>query len=254
MLTQEYLQTLYAQAQLLWQPLSPYTPPSWHFLAHYLGPGEVDHYYAFARSYLAPYRTYILICAILCVATALYPIFARCLTRTSRIAQSRNALQAMLYVLTPTRSVWPQHYITAAKSTAYSQRKTLQLSLRNTVDDVLSGRMELRAPQQDIPYLLRNALEVDGWTLGLHIDRSWRLDLIRWVLAAQFAPSMSKVSVAKCSAMPCDTTQSHQRRMHSQSALQVGRQLSTVKQESDRRQSLRPCGHRLGISDTKGIP
>ena len=189
------MRTLHARAQSLWQPVSSYISSS-HFLSCFQR--NVDYALRVARDYLAPYRAYLLICALFCVVATFYAIFPRSHAfRTSQQSQSRRLLQAMLYVMTPTRSVWPQHYITAAKRAASSQDKTLRLSLRNMVDDVLGGRMELRAPQQDLADLLRNALKVDDWTLGLHIDRSWRFDLIGWVLAAQFAPSQSKVCVTE---------------------------------------------------------
>lgn len=190
MITQEHLRTLRARAQSLWQPAFSYSSSS-HFLSC------VDHALRVARAYLAPYGIYLLICALFCVVATLYAVFPLFRARTSQKSQSRKLLQAVLYVMTPTRSVWPQHYITAAKRAASSQDTTLRLSLRNMVDDVLSGRMELRAPQEDLADLLRNALKVDDWTLGLHIDRSWRFDLMGWVLAAQFAPSKSKVCVTE---------------------------------------------------------
>lgn len=188
MLGQEHLQTLCARVQSLRQLISS---DALLFFQLRLVPyaDSVD----LATDYFAAYRIYIIVCAVFCLLTTLCAILARCRAHASRIPQSREVLQAMLYVMTPTRSIWPQHCIAAAKRVACSGDRILRLSLRKMVDDVLSGRMELRAPQQDLPDLLRNALEVDGWTLGLHIERSWRLDLMGWVIAAQLAPSKSKV-------------------------------------------------------------
>lgn len=185
MLAQEHLQILCAGVRSLRQFASSFSR---------LRPPFADSVeLATDYRYLAENRTYIIICAVFSLLATLCAMLARRRTHASQISQSRQVLQAMLYVMTPTRSVWPQHCIAAAKRAACSRNMLLRFSLRKVVDDVLSGRMELRAPQQDLPGLLRNALKVDGWALCLHIERSWRLDLMGWVLAAQLAPSKSKV-------------------------------------------------------------
>ena len=151
--------------------------------------------FALASDCILEYRVYALVVAtvLVCLLATLYAKLVRRRTCASRISRSREVLQSILYVVTPTRSVWPKHFIAAAQGASALRGKTVQLPLRTLIEDMVNGCMEMRMPQQDLPGLLRNALTVNGWTFGLYAERTWRLDLMRWVLAAQLAPSKSKV-------------------------------------------------------------
>ncbi|KZT71258.1 hypothetical protein DAEQUDRAFT_121814 [Daedalea quercina L-15889] len=186
MYSQERLVDLQSNAQrLLEQLASSYCPSSLQLPLS----GGIN--FIFARGSFSHYCGSVSICAI--TLLILYAALSRrSPTRRDRISESRRVLQALLYILAPTRSLWPQPYVYLVQKAIGAGKNTLQLPLRVLVNDILDGRIELRASKLDLPGLQRNAFLVDGWTFGLRVEWALWVDMLAWALTAQMVPSKSE--------------------------------------------------------------
>ncbi|KAH9930756.1 uncharacterized protein B0H18DRAFT_1209327 [Fomitopsis serialis] len=143
------------------------------------------------------------ICAAALFGIILYTTsLRRSRARARRAPETRKALQTLLYILTPTCSLWPASYVKLAQQAVTVHDTTLRFPLRALVDDVLSGRIELRDPRLDLPDLLRNEFRVDGWTFGLSVERAWWVDVLGWTLSAQLAPPKTRQLIQSALSKP----------------------------------------------------
>ena len=80
-----------------------------------------------------------------------------------------DPLQALLTVITPTRSLWPPSYSVLVNEARISRRKVIGIPLYQLLSDVSTGKMELRDPQLDLCDLFQDTLCVYGWGIRLSI-------------------------------------------------------------------------------------
>ncbi|OCH93882.1 hypothetical protein OBBRIDRAFT_885248 [Obba rivulosa] len=147
-------------------------------------------------------------CAILCALFLLFLLAyckrntrpANCLKAVQDTKQTREALKALLTIITPTCSFWPPNYLTAAKHTGSSQDTVIKLSLRHFVTDVLDGRIELRDARLDLPDFISGDLKTPDHKIRLHVELAWWLDVLEWIMTAQFA----KTTVEICQSAKLD--------------------------------------------------
>jgi len=135
------------------------------------------------------------ICAAAFFSIILYTTsLRRSRARARRAPETRKALRILLYILTPTCSLWPASYVKLAQQAVADRDTTLRFPLRALVDDILNGRIELRDPRLDLPDLLRNGFRVDDWTFGLSVERAWWVEILGWIISAQLTPPKTRVS------------------------------------------------------------
>ncbi|CDO73629.1 hypothetical protein BN946_scf185014.g99 [Trametes cinnabarina] len=87
----------------------------------------------------------------------------------------------MYAVITPTQSLWPQHYLSLARSVAASNTKCIRLSLGTLYRDLLDDVVELRSSGEHLPSLFAGQLGADA-SLHLDVEPSWWFKLIWWML------------------------------------------------------------------------
>jgi hypothetical protein len=103
-------------------------------------------------------------------------------------ARTSESLQALLSVVTPTRSSWPPNYIALVERAGTSRSKTIQLPLSDVYRDISAGRIELRDPKNDLSDLFRKQVQAYGWLIQFYIDIPLWMNVLRWV-AASHLPS-----------------------------------------------------------------
>ena len=95
----------------------------------------------------------------------------------STILKTRKALEALLVILTPTQSRWPSTYISIAK-TATASNPLLTLPVSKLIQDLNNGQLEVRNPNTLHELFGADPLRTYGWTIRLHIDAAWRMDVV----------------------------------------------------------------------------
>ncbi|CCM00000.1 uncharacterized protein FIBRA_02025 [Fibroporia radiculosa] len=98
-------------------------------------------------------------------------------SRTCTVQDTRDALQALLVVLTPTCSLWSPIYLNTTRLAA-SRHRTILLPLQTLISDVISGTVELRDPSLDLPKLFAGLLRVDDWAIDIYVEWSWWANII----------------------------------------------------------------------------
>jgi hypothetical protein len=86
---------------------------------------------------------------------------------------TRESLQALLSVITPTQSGWSQVY--SASAVGGRASKIIALSFQDLLKDICMGKVELRDPQHDLPEMIRCGVEAYGWRIRLDVDMIWWL-------------------------------------------------------------------------------
>ncbi|KAI0316583.1 hypothetical protein OF83DRAFT_1126127 [Amylostereum chailletii] len=99
----------------------------------------------------------------------LLPIFKR--SQTS--SPPSNPLIALQAIIIPTQSRWPDPYRALAKP-ANSTKTVIILSLSTLIQDIVSGTVELRDPEHDLPFLVGGGILAQGFRIRLRIDFSFR--------------------------------------------------------------------------------
>lgn len=92
--------------------------------------------------------------------------------------KTRKALEALLVVLAPTQSRWPSTYISIAKTATTSSNSSLPLPVSELIQDLNNGKLEVRNPKTLHELFEAAPLRTYGWTIRLHIDTAWRMDVI----------------------------------------------------------------------------
>ncbi|OBZ65731.1 hypothetical protein A0H81_14326 [Grifola frondosa] len=111
-----------------------------------------------------------------------------------------HALQALLTIVTPTCSLWPQDYLEAVRHATVSRKTSLELPLHALINDVIAGKLELRDPRTYLPCLFMRSLTIDGWSLLLRIELSWWILVLRWIISSQlFSAQTSNKRVTQMS-------------------------------------------------------
>lgn len=123
---------------------------------------------------------------------------------------SRDALHALQNVVVPTSGTWPSRYggslisVTTEKSSSSSkgtrqrangvqgtqppsvrELKIIKLPLFQLVQDIISGRMELRTPA-DMDDFLSNTLKVYDWHIRLEVESIRLPRLVTWLAKSQY--------------------------------------------------------------------
>ncbi|KAF8584101.1 hypothetical protein K439DRAFT_1633845, partial [Ramaria rubella] len=97
--------------------------------------------------------------------------------------------KALLRVLIPRCSIWPQYYTSLTNS---PQSRTLTLSLSILIQDLISGKIELRHPEDTLERLISSngTLQIDdhdpAWQLRFSHARLWVATLWRWSVWSVF--------------------------------------------------------------------
>jgi hypothetical protein len=122
-----------------------------------------------------------------------WPLF-RCNGGKKVPSKADIPFQALLTVLTPTCSIWPPFYLALVHRARYSKPKSIILPLFKLMDDIYSGQIELRDPQNDLPGLLRDHLCVDACFFRLEIEATSRVAVLRWLLLSDL-PTLKACSL-----------------------------------------------------------
>ena len=103
-----------------------------------------------------------------------------------------DSLKALLQVITPCSSSWPSHYVSLAKP---RQSKTFQVPLNVIIQDVISGQIELRTPQNTLQQMIsgKGQLEIEPWRFFLSYG-SLRPKILYWTYVWSIFPGKYLVS------------------------------------------------------------
>ena len=101
------------------------------------------------------------------------------------VLEGRLVLEALLSVITPTRSTWPSHYSTSALAGSPSQ-KCLRVPLEVFYKDIVYGVTELRDPIVHLPALFHDKLtSVSGLSVSVFAGLSLWLKLVGWIISCE---------------------------------------------------------------------
>lgn len=134
----------------------------------------------------------VLCCTSFVAASVLWYYICRRPTRT--LQRTREALSAMLTVLTPVHSLWPARYVSIARSTQ-SDETVINIPLETLVCDVIEGVVELRNPRVNLPLLFQTGYPKGTMRIRLDTEWFWWFRLLRWLLCSAFSSTpISEVS------------------------------------------------------------
>ncbi|OSD08488.1 hypothetical protein PYCCODRAFT_1357124 [Trametes coccinea BRFM310] len=125
------------------------------------------------------YRGYLLAALLSTIALGLLYLKYALRSKDAVLPETRAALTSMYAVITPTQSLWPQHYLSLARSAAVSNRKCIHLSLGTLYRDLLNDVVELRNPRDHLPVLLSGHLS-GHMRIRLNVELSWWFRLFWW--------------------------------------------------------------------------
>lgn len=92
--------------------------------------------------------------------------------------RTQEHFQALLSITTPTQSMWPTA-CSALRSYTYTSRR-IEFSLTGLMDDIFSGRLELRDPYNDLPELFCDEVRAYGWSIRIRVGNSWWIKVLSW--------------------------------------------------------------------------
>jgi hypothetical protein len=92
-----------------------------------------------------------------------------------------EAQKALLALLTPSCSIWPPSYLLRVGHARNSRFKMIELPLFELVNDICSGQIELRDPQNDLTDLLCDRFRAFSWSIRLEIEFSCRIGVLCWL-------------------------------------------------------------------------
>jgi hypothetical protein len=95
-------------------------------------------------------------------------------------------LSALQKILVPTSSRWSLPSRQLVARSRISSHRTIWLSLDALIHCVVSGDVELRHPQRDLPDLLLSSVHVDGWDVRLYVHILHRFRAILWTTITRF--------------------------------------------------------------------
>lgn len=96
-------------------------------------------------------------------------------------------LSALLSFLTPTSSIWPTIYLSAAQKSLDQDSATLTLPLHDLVKDITAGAIELRNPTVDLPPFVLKTHHGQDWAITPSVNFSWRLYVVSRVILMKLA-------------------------------------------------------------------
>lgn len=96
----------------------------------------------------------------------------------------------------PTSSIWPERYLSIARSAERTKRKRLHLELETILRDLRQGRVELRKPTSHLPLLIKGQLQIDGWKVQLDLSLKDKLMTWRWAISEELSFYPEEVSEA----------------------------------------------------------
>lgn len=109
----------------------------------------------------------------LCICTVI-------INHERELPQARRALEALLSVLCPTRSLWPPYYARLAKQCGVFDSRQITIPISRLIEDVSSGTVELRDANNDLQDLLQDRICVDGWQIRVGVDWSLKRRISKW--------------------------------------------------------------------------
>ncbi|KII89192.1 hypothetical protein PLICRDRAFT_175414 [Plicaturopsis crispa FD-325 SS-3] len=130
---------------------------------------------------------YILVYAALSMFLLLCVFSSRRPTKKPDLAEIRMALHALLTVISPTRSIWPSSYPAIAKKSVHERSGTLMLPLIDLANDIISGSIEFRNIQHDLPALIHGDIDADGWSVRIHTRWSCCIKILSCVVNLQLS-------------------------------------------------------------------
>ncbi|GBE81901.1 hypothetical protein SCP_0402750 [Sparassis crispa] len=135
---------------------------------------------------MSPVHTLAVVLLLVSVLTA---ILCSLSSRDSDIllARRRQALYAILFLVTPTCSLWSAAYLAIARRAAASGNNIVRLPLRELLDDIVAGKMQLRDTGLDLPSLITSTLRVHDWLIVLRVELSWWATVLGWIAASHFS-------------------------------------------------------------------
>ena len=95
-------------------------------------------------------------------------------THRKRKTIPSEPFQALLNVFAPTSSSWPSLRCLQVVKSGSSHRE-IKLDVLKLFEDVLSGQIDFRNPQDDLPDLLRKRLHIYGWCINLDVSLSLKI-------------------------------------------------------------------------------
>lgn len=114
-------------------------------------------------------------------------------TRTASDSQCSEPLHALMSIITPAYSQWPPYYLSAVNRGLLRREARLELPLSQLLTDVLSGAIELRSPDTDLPDLIAGTLQSQGWRVSLTVESGWHVDLTMRLAKARLARMIPQV-------------------------------------------------------------
>ncbi|KAI0929217.1 hypothetical protein AcW1_006217 [Taiwanofungus camphoratus] len=112
------------------------------------------------------------------------------LRRPGSPADDRNshemikALKVLLMFVTPTRSIWPSTYLDLARRAVTSRCTTIKIPLHLLVNDIISGKVELRNSRLDLSDLIKGSFRMDDWSLQLSANWLLWVEVSKWIFVA----------------------------------------------------------------------
>lgn len=107
-------------------------------------------------------------------------IFRVILYSDREISQARQALDALLSILSPTRSLWPSFYTRIAKRSGIFETRQLDIPASRLINDVATGVIQLRDAENDLEDFLEDRVCVDGWRIRVAVDWDLRYRVMKW--------------------------------------------------------------------------
>ena len=89
-----------------------------------------------------------------------------------------ETLKMLLHVFTPCCSCWPSYYVSLATA---RQSKRIQIALHVIIQDIISGQIELRTPENTLEQMMsgHGQLEIETWRFSFSY-RTLRLKILYW--------------------------------------------------------------------------
>ena len=114
------------------------------------------------------------------------------LTSSDNNEISDPAICALSKLIIPTSSVWPEWYLSIARSAR--QTKHFQLVLRTVFRDSRHGVIEVRDPSSYLSLFVKGSLKIDRWTFELGLSLQDKLKTWKWAVSEELSSYPDEVS------------------------------------------------------------
>ena len=137
---------------------------------------------------------------VLCFTALIVPLLLfRGFVRRPGSYETPPELSALQRILIPTSSRWGLSSPRLVACSRVSSHRTIWLSLDALIHCIVSGDVELRYPQRDLPDLLRSNVLVDGWNVRLYVHLLHRFRaILRTTLTRFFDVSHERSRCSDC--------------------------------------------------------